>query len=155
MNFIGIGPAELIVILVVALIFVGPERLPRLAADLARTIREIRKYTSSIAAEFTEVIQEFENETAGDRSQWKEIGEGLTDATRSVTEAIRGARADAEAAPAIAPAAAPEAAAGASANGAAAADGAWREIAEPPAAAEPGAPSTNGAAPSQPAEEAR
>ncbi len=89
MNFLGVGPAELIVILVVALIFVGPERLPKLAADIARTIREIRKYTGSIAAEFNEVIQEFEKDTAEDRSKWKEIGQGLTDASRSLTEAIR------------------------------------------------------------------
>src|SRR6185295_18592306 len=98
MNFFGVGPAELIVILVVALVFVGPERLPRLAADLARTIREIRKYTGSLAAEFNEVIQDFERETEGDRSQWKEIGEGLSGATKSVTDALRGAREDAESA---------------------------------------------------------
>ena len=97
MNFLGVGAAELIVILVVALIFVGPERLPRLAADIARTIREIRKYTGSLAAEFNEVIQEFDKETEGDRGQWKEIGEGLTSATKSLSDAIRGARADVEA----------------------------------------------------------
>jgi sec-independent protein translocase protein TatB len=96
MNFLGIGPAELIVILVVALIFVGPERLPRLAADIARTIREIRKYTGSLAAEFNEVIEEFDKETEGDRGQWKEIGEGLSSATKSLTEAMRGARAEIE-----------------------------------------------------------
>ena len=99
MNFLGVGPAELIVILVVALIFVGPERLPRLAADIARTIRELRKYTSSIAAEFTEVIEDIERETKDDRSQWKEIGEGLADATKSVATALRDARSDAEGKP--------------------------------------------------------
>ena len=98
MNFLGVGPAELIVILVVALVFVGPERLPRLAADIARTIREIRKYTGSLAAEFNEVLEEFEKETEPDRGQWKEIGEGLNSATKSLTDAIRGARADAESA---------------------------------------------------------
>lgn len=111
MEFLGIGPAELILILVVALIFVGPERLPRLAADIARTIREVRKYTGSIAAEFTEVLEEFEKDTAEDRSQWKEIGQGLTDATKSVADALKQAHADAatagsppaEAAPATAP----------------------------------------------------
>ncbi len=97
MNIFGVGPAEAIVILVVALIFVGPERLPRLAADIARTIREIRKYTGSLAAEFNDVIKDFENDTAGERSQWKEIGEGLTGATRSVTDAIRDARTEAAA----------------------------------------------------------
>ena len=100
MNFLGVGPAELLVILVVALIFVGPERLPRLAADIARTIREIRKYTGSIAAEFNEVIQDIERETADDRTQWKEIGEGLTGATKSVADTLRSARADAEGTPA-------------------------------------------------------
>jgi sec-independent protein translocase protein TatB len=157
MNFFGVGPAELIVILVVALIFVGPERLPRLAADLARTIREIRKYTGSLAAEFNEVIKDFENETVGDRSQWTEIGEGLTGATRSVTEALRGARADA-AGPATAEALAAEiTAARNSATGAAPPpdstidEAEWREIPEPPAPAadapaEPDAAPAEGAA---------
>lgn len=95
MNVLGVGPAELIVILVVALIFVGPERLPRLAADLARTIREIRQYTGNLAAEFTDVVKDFEKETEGERSSFKEIGEGISGATQSVTDAIRSARADA------------------------------------------------------------
>lgn len=121
MNFLGVGPAELIVILVVALIFVGPERLPKLAADIARTIREIRKYTGSIAAEFNDVIQEFEKDTAEDRSKWKEIGQGLTEASRSLTEAMRQAHADAATAGAPPPpsaASVPGAAATAAANGA-------------------------------------
>jgi sec-independent protein translocase protein TatB len=99
MNFIGVGPLELIVILVVALIFVGPERLPRLAADLARTIRDIRRYTGGLAREFNEVVQEFEKETETERTEWKEIGEGLSEATRSVTDAVAAARADAETPP--------------------------------------------------------
>lgn len=137
MNFMGVGPAEIIVILVVALVVVGPERLPRLAADIARTIRELRKYTTSITAEFTEVIHDFEKDTEGERSQWKEIGEGLTSATRSVTDALRAARDDAEpsaTAPASSAPALPEPAAPAS--------GTWKDIPEPGLHAEP---STNGA----------
>jgi sec-independent protein translocase protein TatB len=82
MNFIGIGPQELVVILIVALIFVGPQRLPKLAADLARMIRDVRKYTGGIAAEFNEAIKEFEKDTEPERSQWKEIGQGLDEASR-------------------------------------------------------------------------
>jgi sec-independent protein translocase protein TatB len=92
MNVLGVGPAELIVILVVALVFVGPERLPRLAADIARTIREIRKYTGGLAAEFNEVIQDFEKDTEGERSAWKEIETGITGATKSVADAVRDVR---------------------------------------------------------------
>ena len=95
MNLFGVGPLELLVIMVVALIFVGPERLPRLAADLARTIREIRKYTNSLAAEFNEVVQEIEKETQNETAEWKEIGQGLSDAAKSVSGEVTGAQADA------------------------------------------------------------
>jgi sec-independent protein translocase protein TatB len=166
MNFFGVGPAELIVILVVALVFVGPERLPKLAADLARTIREIRKYTGSLAAEFNEVIQDFERETEGERSSWKEIGEGLSGATQSVTDVLRAARSDAESAGASTPATPgpPEAVTPASepANPATNGNGVmrqavWREIPDTPGAPPPAsAPSPNGTAGTTdvPAEEA-
>jgi sec-independent protein translocase protein TatB len=95
MNVLGVGPLELIVIMLVALIFVGPERLPRLAADLARTIRELRKYTNSLAAEFNEVVQEIERETTADRAEWKEIGQGLSEAVKSVSDEVAGAQSDA------------------------------------------------------------
>jgi sec-independent protein translocase protein TatB len=140
MNFLGVGPAELIVILVVALIFVGPERLPRLAADLARTIREIRKYTGSLAAEFGEVVKDFEKDTEGERGAWKEIGEGITGATQSVTDAIRGARADASTAGSPAPPAGPPSsppAAQPAPSEAATAE--WREIGDEPPIAQPAA----------------
>jgi len=103
MNVLGVGPLELVVIMIVALIFVGPERLPRLAADLARTIREIRKYTNSLAAEFNEVVQDLEKETRAETAEWKEIGQGLSDAAKSVSSELIGARADAASAGTPAP----------------------------------------------------
>ncbi len=170
MNVLGVGPLELVVILIVALVFVGPERLPRLAADLARTIREIRKYTGSLAAEFTEIIEDFDKETEGDRSEWKQIGEGLTGATKSVTDALRGVKDDLQGQP-PAPATADAPAPAPSSDGAATpGEGAWRDIPEPaspllvnqenpfePASAEGTGPASNGATPATPehAEEAR
>lgn len=136
MNVFGVGPLELIVILVVALIFVGPERLPRLAADVARTIREIRRYTGSVAAEFNEVVREFERETEGERSQWREISQGLSEASASVNEALRDARADADLAAAGAPPPAPPAPGPAPAANGAAANGHTAAPAAAPADAE-------------------
>jgi sec-independent protein translocase protein TatB len=110
MNVLGVGPAELLLILVVALVFVGPQRLPKLAADLARTIREIRKYTGQIAAEFNEVIEDLQRETEEDRAQWKEIGEGLGDVSRGLERDVADAQAQAQSAAAAAntpPASAP------------------------------------------------
>ena len=145
MEFLGVGPAELIVILVVALVFVGPERLPKLAADIARTIREIRKYTGSLAAEFNEVIQDFEKDTAGEKSAWKEIGEGLTGAAQSVTAAMRDARAEVQGIPAAAATAetAPVAEPSPSETNNGAGEARWTEIASTP----PDGPPAPGALP--------
>lgn len=43
----GIGPAELIIVLVVVLIIFGPKRLPQLGKSLGETVRAIRKGADS------------------------------------------------------------------------------------------------------------
>ena len=146
MNFLGVGPLELIVILVVALVFVGPERLPKLAADIARTIREVRKYTGGLAAEFNEVIQDFEKDTEGERSAWKEIETGITGATKSVTEAVRDARSELQGAHADASAPVANAVAPVPADSTVPSETpAWSDIASGPPSVSPDTPaSTNG-----------
>lgn len=44
----NIGPAELILILVVLLLVVGPGKLPDVGAALGKTIREFRKASSEV-----------------------------------------------------------------------------------------------------------
>jgi Tat protein translocase TatB subunit len=48
----GIGMPELIVILVVALVVLGPKRLPELARTLGKTMAELRRQTSDVMEEF-------------------------------------------------------------------------------------------------------
>jgi Tat protein translocase TatB subunit len=48
----GIGMPELIVILVVALVVLGPKRLPELARTLGRAMAEFRRQTSDIMEDF-------------------------------------------------------------------------------------------------------
>ena len=45
----NIGPVELIIILVIALIVIGPGRLPDVGAALGKGIREFRKASTDIA----------------------------------------------------------------------------------------------------------
>ena len=45
----NIGPFELIVILVIALVIIGPGRLPDVGAALGKSIREFRKASSDIS----------------------------------------------------------------------------------------------------------
>jgi sec-independent protein translocase protein TatA len=44
----NIGPGELIIILVIALIVVGPGKLPDVGAALGKSIREFRKAASDV-----------------------------------------------------------------------------------------------------------
>jgi Tat protein translocase TatB subunit len=48
----GIGMPELIVILVVALIVLGPQRLPELARSIGKAMAELRRQSSEIMDEF-------------------------------------------------------------------------------------------------------
>lgn len=53
----GIGPGELILILVVALIIFGPRRLPELGSSLGKAIREFRSATGELTRELHDELQ--------------------------------------------------------------------------------------------------
>ena len=48
MNIAGVGPAELLVILIIALVVFGPQRLPQVAKDLGKSIGKWRQALSEI-----------------------------------------------------------------------------------------------------------
>lgn len=52
MNFLGMGPGELVLIATLGLIIFGPGKLPEIAAQLGRAVRDFRRSTSEITAEF-------------------------------------------------------------------------------------------------------
>jgi TatA/E family protein of Tat protein translocase len=47
----GIGPTELIIILAIALLVIGPKRLPDLARSLGKGLAEFRRATSDVTDE--------------------------------------------------------------------------------------------------------
>ncbi len=56
----GIGMPELILILVVALIVLGPRKLPEIARALGKGIAEFRRATDELKEDFRQVEQEIE-----------------------------------------------------------------------------------------------
>lgn len=48
----GIGLPELLVILVIALIVLGPEKMPQLARDVGRTVGDLRRTSDELREEF-------------------------------------------------------------------------------------------------------
>ena len=56
MNFLGMGPMELMLILVLALIIFGPGKLPEIAGQVGRVIRDFRRTTSELSSEFSRTL---------------------------------------------------------------------------------------------------
>jgi sec-independent protein translocase protein TatB len=95
MQFFGIGILELMVILMLTVIVVGPDRLPGVAADLARWIRQGRAYARYMMRDFNDVVTELQKEAGTNTEDLKEItnllsrhtgdiGKELTNFTREV-----------------------------------------------------------------------
>ncbi|MGC8837791.1 MAG: Sec-independent protein translocase subunit TatA/TatB [Anaerolineae bacterium] len=58
MNFFGIGPMELVFILILALIIFGPGRLPEIGRALGKSIRDFRAMTQEVTTQFSLELEE-------------------------------------------------------------------------------------------------
>ena len=52
----SLGPAHLLVILVVALVVLGPKRLPEAARQIGRFVAEVRQWSAAVQSEIRDVI---------------------------------------------------------------------------------------------------
>lgn len=57
MDFFGIGGWEILLILVITLIVLGPGKIPEIARTLGRTIRAIRKASSDLTVAVTRELE--------------------------------------------------------------------------------------------------
>jgi sec-independent protein translocase protein TatA len=61
----NVGPMELIVILLVALLIVGPKRLPEVGRSIGKSLRELRRATEDVRYSFESSLDdESKEETA-------------------------------------------------------------------------------------------
>ena len=76
----GVGAAEAVLVFVIALVLVGPQRFPDLARQAGRWYRVGRRYTSEITKDVRSAMEEIEHEVkaeTGDLTVVREIGEEL------------------------------------------------------------------------------
>ncbi|MBV9174574.1 MAG: twin-arginine translocase TatA/TatE family subunit, partial [Chloroflexi bacterium] len=83
MNILGMGPTEILLIVVLALIVFGPARLPEIMGQVGRAIADFRRATSSLSDEFNRTIQSELNET---KQVVEETRAVLNDARSTVTQ---------------------------------------------------------------------
>jgi TatA/E family protein of Tat protein translocase len=62
-KLLGLGPTELILILAIALIIVGPRRLPEIGRSIGRAIKEFKKSSQQIETQVRKEFLEIEEAT--------------------------------------------------------------------------------------------
>lgn len=58
MDFLGVGPMEVLVILLIGFIIFGPQKLPDIGKGLGKAVREFKKQSSALTKDFQEAYQE-------------------------------------------------------------------------------------------------
>jgi len=57
----SLGPAEILVILVVALLVFGPNKMPEIAKQVGKGFREFRRVQQHLKSELRDVVSEFDS----------------------------------------------------------------------------------------------
>ena len=89
MDFLGVGPAEAFVVVIVTILVVGPHRFPEIARQAAHWVRIARRYATVVTADVRGAMEEIKTEAeslkATAEELQSEIGE-QEDALHSVRE---------------------------------------------------------------------
>ena len=96
MQMFGVGILELLVIMLLTIIVVGPDRMPQVAADLARWIRHGRAYARHLMGDFNSVVGELQKEANVSQEDWQEISKVIKHNTGDVGKELERAARDAE-----------------------------------------------------------
>ncbi len=85
MGFMGIGTGELIVILAITALVVGPDKMVKWARDAGRLIAKLRQETESIRGEFAEALDVDVDDTV---QEIKQIGQEARDIKSEIEGAL-------------------------------------------------------------------
>ena len=89
MEFLGVGYQEILVILAIMLVVVGPERLPTMAYQIGRAVRTLQQYARAVRDEFKDEFDYIDE-------QMKVVKGGVADVQKSLREGDRELRRDLE-----------------------------------------------------------
>lgn len=87
MEFFGIGSLELLLILIIILIFVGPAKLPEIAGFLGRTMRKFREASNELNRSLKEISDEVQE--AG-----KDLGDAALGSDSGLVNDLKGVKRD-------------------------------------------------------------
>lgn len=84
MEFLGIGYQEVLLVLALLLIVVGPQRMPEVAYQIGRAVREMQKYARAVRDEFREEFDYLDAQARELRGEVNAASRDLDDVRRSL-----------------------------------------------------------------------
>lgn len=90
MEFLGVGYQEILVILAIMLVIVGPERLPTMAYQIGRAVRTLQTYARAVRDEFSDEFDYIDE-------QMKTVKGGVADFNKTMRDGERDLRKDLDA----------------------------------------------------------
>jgi sec-independent protein translocase protein TatB len=99
MGFLGMGVQEIVIIAIVALIIFGPDRLPELASQAGKLLRDARRMTADLQGEFEreagvnvrELRSQVDREIAGVKGELTGVSQTVQKEVNSAKKTAQGA----------------------------------------------------------------
>lgn len=91
MELLGVGAAEALVVFVITLIVVGPQRFPEIARQGGRYYRIARRYATEVTNDVRGAIQELEAEVEAQKEELEAVG---TELSEGIQETVRETRSE-------------------------------------------------------------
>lgn len=79
MDFFGIGPLEVILILIIGFLIFGPQKLPQIGRDIGKALRSFRKASMDLTSEIEKELEDVKKEVKDITSEedLKDVKKGL------------------------------------------------------------------------------
>jgi len=87
---LGVGIQEMFIIMVVALVIFGPGRLPEVAGQVGRAVRDFRRMTADLTGEFEKTIAEVDDVKQSVRKEMTSMRAEVEGVTKSVKADLSG-----------------------------------------------------------------
>ena len=75
MELFGVGALEALLVLVITLVVVGPQRFPEIAREGGKWVRKARRFTAEVTAELREAYSELEEEVRAEGDDLRAVRE--------------------------------------------------------------------------------
>jgi sec-independent protein translocase protein TatB len=73
MDFLGIGPFEIALVVLIAFIVLGPDRIPEVMRQLGKWTRQLREFTNNITRDYGSDIQQLTGEITALQEEFRSI----------------------------------------------------------------------------------